>query len=118
MGLVNHVTEPTRVTGTSAKVIDLFLSTVKLDAKCEVLRIDISDHFAILGRLAFGVPKSSDQPPTSRSLYKVNWKLFNRDLQQAFTFFVVDGDLDCTVDAWYHTLFGVLDRHATIASKL
>ena len=100
-------------------MIGLFASSAQLEGTCEVLPLDISDHFALLARMALEVPVPRRKPQATRPLYKVSWVDFNRDLQQAMQSFSVSDDIDQTVDSWYDIHFSVLNKHAppSVAGK-
>jgi len=65
--LRNYVSSPTRVTAHSAKVIDLFLSTVSIEGPCETVCLDVSDHFAVLARIVT-VPQRHVLNPAAGSI--------------------------------------------------
>ena len=115
--MINHVNSPTRVTSNSQRVIDLLLSTSSLEGPCEVLPVDISDHYALLARLAVGVDKVQRKPRASRSLYKVDWPAFNTDLSRSLQSFTMSDNIDESVDSWYCRLRDVLDVHAPLQMR-
>ena len=82
--LCNYVTSPTRVTETSSRMLDLFLSSSPLDGTCEAIHLDISDHFAVLARLSIHTHQYMSSPvETTRRLHRVSdWDSFSIDLQR------------------------------------
>eukprot|EP00117_Sycon_ciliatum_P013252 scpid60791/ scgid13985/ len=115
--LVNYVHSPTRITSHSRKVIDLFFTSAELDGTCEVLPLDISDHFGLLARLVIPIPKSTKRRVTSRSLYKVDWSVFNTELADSLASFRITCNINEAVESWYRILRAVLDRHAPMLPK-
>ena len=120
LGLTNLVQAPTRVTSMSSKVIDLLLSSCPLSGKCEVIPLDISDHFAILARLPAFANFSHRKGSTriSRPIHRINWAAFNEDLQQELdtlsASWHTDSDIDLMVKDWYASIFCVLNAHAPL----
>jgi len=76
--LLNHVTSATRVTSSSAKILDLFLTTAPTASTCETVPIDVSDHFAVLADMPF--PGHRKRPKqnlkSTRRMHRVNWQQF------------------------------------------
>ena len=85
--LRNHVTSPTRVTSSTATLLDLFLSTTPIQGVCETIHLDISDHFAILARLPISASHhlQGQHQRKTRCLHKVDWNMFTCDLEKTLT---------------------------------
>ena len=116
-GLTNFVQTPTRVTAQSSTLLDLFLSSATIEGHSEVLTVDISDHFAILTRLA--VAQSTPEKCTrfaSRQYSKVNWELFNQDLaaQLHSTSPLPNSSINQLTSSFISSIRAVLDRHAPV----
>ena len=81
-GLQNYVNAPTRVTSHSQSTIALFLSTTPIQGPCEIVYLDISDHYAALARLPCkSSPRRQGETMTkSRRLHRVDWNNFQVDL--------------------------------------
>ena len=113
--LVNYVTSPTRVTASSASLIDLFLSTCPIDGTCETVYVDISDHYAVLSHLTFGVAQRT--APTckpTRRLYRVNWDNFSTDLQNQQQSFPDDDSIDGMVNHYTTSILSTLEKTCTV----
>ena len=85
--LRNHVTSPTRVTSSTATLLDLFLSTTPIQGVCETIHLDISDHSAILARLPISASHhlKGQHLRKTRCLHKVDWNMFTCDLEKTLT---------------------------------
>ena len=85
--LRNHVTSPTRVTSSTATLLDLFLSATPIQGVCETIHLDISDHFAILARLPISASHhlQGQHQRKTHCLHKVDWNMFTCDLEKTLT---------------------------------
>ena len=117
-GLVNYVHNPTRVTSSSSSLIDLFLTTKAIVGACEVLKIDVSDHYAVLGRF-LGGPSSPKRRALhrSRNLATVNWEAMALELRGALSNYTLSTNLDESVERWHQTVISVLDKHAPLKNR-
>lgn len=120
LGLTNLVQAPTRVTSGSATLIDLLLSSCSLSGRCEVIPLDISDHFAVLARLSAFVNFSQRKSRTrlSRPMHRIDWAAFNEDLRQELSTLSAswwtETDVNVMIDDWYDTIFRVLEKHSPL----
>lgn len=114
----NFVQSPTRVTAQSSTLLDLFLSTAPINSQCEVLPVDISDHFAILTHFAMSRPAQRRAGKfATRQLCKVDWTLFNQELAIHLNSVPSDGSVDDLAFTFVHSIHTVLDRHAPIVVR-
>ena len=112
--LVNYVTSPTRVTASSAPLIDLFLSTCPIDGTCETVYVDISDHYAVLSHLIFGVAQRTAPTCKPTPLYRVNWDNFSTNLQNQQPSFPDDDSIDGMVNHYTTSSLSTLEKHAPL----
>ena len=113
----NFIQDPIRVTASSATTLDLILPSVEPSSECEVVQIDISDHFAVRGTFPV-LPNPSRQQPARttlrRRLHRIDWPVFNLDLSTALASVTDLVDLDELTAAWQTATLSVLDCHAPL----
>ena len=114
LGLVNYVSSPTRVTNQSSTLIDLFFASEPLHRQCEVLPVDVSDHFAILGELHVHDNPVKRSSTLTRRLCNVDWNAFNQDLIPLLAAFPWTQSLDNMTEFWNNAVLQVLDKHAPL----
>ena len=115
--LKNYVTHPTRVTAQSQSLIDLFLSSCRVQGACETVFCDISDHNAVLARVPVAFSRQKAPPPRQcRKLCKVNWNNFKEDLLESFAM-PPEQDLNSMVNYFTSNILNVLDRHAPLVMQ-
>ena len=120
--LFNHVSQPTRVTSSSASVIDLFLSNVPIEGVCRTVYVDMSDHFAILAHMpGFGMGKAYSGHPAAkrqgRRLHRINWNTFNEDLNHHLATCTFTGNLENAVQSLTTFIISTLDVHAPLIHR-
>ncbi len=67
LGLINHINKPTRITQTSATILDLIFSNVTM-ASCKILIGDISDHLTTIYPLSLNNSEQGIHEQTKRQL--------------------------------------------------
>ena len=118
--LENYVRSPTRVTATSASMIDLFLSTSRVDGVCETVFTDISDHNAILARVPAvqtSRGKTRAEFKSTRRLCRVNWEQFNTDLVAHLQQRPATDQVDDMAEFLNSAIITVLDDHAPVVLR-
>ena len=114
--LTNQVTSATRVTGSSATMIDLFLTTKPIVGDCEVLKVDVSDHYALLGRASHAVFKEQVLY-RSRNFDKVDWEAMNCALRAKLQAYTLSSDLDESVERWQNIVLTELNKLAPLKTR-
>ena len=116
--LSNHVTRPTRITATSASLLDVVLADSSLVTSCSVVSADISDHFPVLAKVRCVLQRALPPSYYFRRLQSVNWEEFRQDLEkQCLDEFSIPDDVDSMVNEWYTKVMEVLNRHAPLIKK-
>ena len=121
-GLEQLVDEATRVTKSSATLIDhIYTNNKQQVSKVKVVESGISDHSAIFRHLSIKLPKQNPTRHTTitfRSFKNFNDTNFLFDLNLLTFANVCDhSDPDEALSVWYDTIKPVIDKHAPIQHK-
>ena len=115
--LVQHIAEPSRVTATSATLIDHILTTpnIVVDSVCQ--SVGLSDHLVQILNANLFVVCQKPSTFSIRSFRKCDWSAVRDSL--ASTPWQVMDVLDDVDDMWHYfmaSLFSVLDEYAPLKS--
>ena len=121
-GLEQLVEEATRVTKSSATLIDhIYTNNTQQVFKVKVVESGISDHSAIFCHWSIKLPKQNPRGHTTitfRSFKNYNKTSYLRDLSLLPLANVCDhSDPDEALYVWYDTIKPVIDKHAPIQHK-
>lgn len=115
--LTNYVTSPTRVTSSTSTLLDLYLSTDSPESPCEILPLDMSDHYGIMAYMHSGVQKQKVLY-RSRNFATVDWDKLDQELRDGLSVFqVCKDDLNESVIKWMSIVDSVLDSHAPMKNR-
>ena len=121
-GLEQLVEEATRVTKSSATLIDhIYTNNKQQVSKVKVVESGISDHSVIFCHWSIKLPKQNPRGHTTitfRSFENFNETIFLFDLSLLPFANVCDhSDPDEALSVWYDTIKPVIDKHAPIQHK-
>ena len=110
---------PTRVTGHSQSTIDLFLSTTPIQGPCEIVYLDISDHYAVLARLPCksSSRRQGETMTNSRCLHRVDWNTFHVDLASTLNSSFNEDSIDSMACSVTDTIVTTLNKHAPVTLR-
>ena len=115
-GFLQHVTEPTHVSG---HMLDLII-TRESDNIVSSVRIYHGfppDHFATLCSQSMTKPKSVKQKLTFRKLRQINVNQFQRDIKSSSLITRPASDLEPPVEQYNNVLKELLDKHAPLTQR-
>ena len=118
-GLQNYVNAPTRVTSHSQSTIDLFLSTTPIQGPCEIMYLDISDHYAVLARLPCksSSRRQGETMTKSRRLHRVDWNTFQVDLASTLNSSFNEDTIDSMACSVTDAIVTTLIKHPAITLR-
>ena len=110
------IDEPTRITGTSATLIDLILTNKEENiSKSGVIHLGLSDHSMIFAIRKHCIPKSRENVKYIRNFKNFNANDFLTDLSQTPWENIAQYDNpNVCWRVWYSLYLQVLDRHAPL----
>ena len=115
------VSEPTRVTQTTATIIDHVYSTDPENIiECFPSNFSISDHYPVCftRKVNCKIPKSDHITTSYRCFKHFNESIFLNDLEQDMTLFTANHhSVDEDFSNWYSIIMNKLDKHAPIKRK-
>lgn len=122
LGLTQVVTAPTRVTNSTATLIDhIYTNKPQAVSDVNVDSLGISDHFPVSCTWSTKLPKSRKSGHTYisyRSFKNFDVNHFFFDLNQTpFNIIHAETDPDIALSAWYTLFLSVLDKHAPVRRK-
>ena len=118
--LRQYVNKPTRVTPSSATLIDVFYSSNHDKITfCDVIPISISDHYMVVCSLGKSKPvKCGHRLSYCRNTKKLNLENFNSDLEKLdWDDVLADSDPVSAYEKWSSKFISVLDKHAPLRKK-
>lgn len=120
--LTQLVQSPTRVTHTSATLIDHIYTNKPVAVKTvSVSNLSISDHYPIMCKWSMKIPKTKKKHHvniTYRSFKTFSQTAFLSDLSKTpFDNVLHTNDPEVALTTWYELFLEVLDRHAPIRKK-
>lgn len=119
-GLNQLIQEPTRITATSATLLDLIFATAELEANSGVTDVEFSDHGLVYAKLKIECErKETNIPITYRSLRSINLASFDRDVQTIRWHNVYEiPNIEAKIEFLNSNIINLFDKHAPVRTSL
>ena len=121
----NIIAVPTRVTTTSATVLDHIITNEnKHQIFPAVVDYDITDHYPVMALVNNKLNHKNVQPKFARSFAKFNSDIFNNDLQKRINRFmpkiltISENNVDDIFNEFYVLITSTIDTHAPLKKLL
>ena len=119
LGLVQIINHPTRLTKTSASLIDFILvSDIDFIKNSGVSTCQFSDHDMVFCCLTLKAPNVSHSFRSYRDLYSINWNLFHSDLRSILFHYIFFMDnVDDKITFFNLKIIELFDKHAPLITR-